>query len=308
MITFMRFILLVVVGTFSAVIIGTFIYFFMMIAAHREPNFYSDIFMQTLFWSGAVIVSTTLLAASSFGDDVAKLFFPIRKQSLREEGQIAPAMANIQKEYRQKYGKEIKVNVHVMDLPHINGIALGQETVAVSTGLLKVATEEELEAVLAHETGHLHNGDGVFNMALITASFPIMFGCTVFSGIYYMLPEQKLSDVGKKNDDIVSTCIFSGTCIIMLICGAFLWASLPAILMMRLFKFFTEWPIEYRADKFAGDLGYGPALVSLFEHIEDEDVRGASGFLKKYIYSHPPTALRIDRLERAMELRAREVV
>ena len=47
-------------------------------------------------------------------------------------------------------------------------------------------------------------------------------------------------------------------------------------------------------------LGYAPALIELFERIEDEDIRNSTGFLSKYLYSHPPTALRIDRLERAI--------
>ena len=36
------------------------------------------------------------------------------------------------------------------------------------------------------------------------------------------------------------------------------------------------------------------------EGIEDEDIRADTGFLKKYLYSHPPTALIIDRLECAL--------
>ena len=68
--------------------------------------------------------------------------------------------------------------------------------------------------------------------------------------------------------------------------------------MIKLIEHTTKWPQEYKADRFAAELGYGPALISLFERIEDEDVRGQYGFLSKYAYSHPPTALRIDRLER----------
>lgn len=58
--------------------------------------------------------------------------------------------------------------------------------------------------------------------------------------------------------------------------------------------------MEYRADEFAMQLGYAPALIELFERVEDEDIRNSTRFLSKYLYSHPPTALRIDRLERAM--------
>lgn len=77
--------------------------------------------------------------------------------------------------------------------------------------------------------------------------------------------------------------------------------SFPVLWLMRGFEVSTQWRIEYRADEFALQLGYAPALIELFERIEDEDIRNSTGFLSKYLYSHPPTALRIDRLERKLQ-------
>ena len=74
----------------------------------------------------------------------------------------------------------------------------------------------------------------------------------------------------------------------------------PIIGIIALLQNCIEWPIEYKADQFAADMGFAPALISLFERIEDEDIRAAEGFLAKYAYFHPPTALRIDRLERGL--------
>ena len=74
--------------------------------------------------------------------------------------------------------------------------------------------------------------------------------------------------------------------------------SFPVIWAFNAMETAVQWPIEYKADEFAADLGYSGGLISLFERIEDEDIRAQTGFLVKYFHTHPPTALRIDRLER----------
>ncbi len=53
--------------------------------------------------------------------------------------------------------------------------------------------------------------------------------------------------------------------------------------------------------EFVMEMGFAPALIDLFERIEDEGIRNQKGFLRKYLYTHPPTALRIDKLERKLQ-------
>jgi len=203
--------------------------------------------------------------ASPMSDGIASLFFPIRKQSLREEEQIKPVLDEVLKLYREKHGEDIVVKLLVMDMPNINGIALGRKTIAVSKGLLSVATDEELAAVISHEIGHLHNRDGVLNMTLFAASSPVILVHRVLSGVVEACPKPNMKIGGGKDDDLTDTLIMVAYGLLMAFCAVFLWPCIAALWVMRSVDFATAWPIEYRADKFAADLGYAPALIELFE-------------------------------------------
>ena len=184
----------------------------------------------------------------------------------------------------------------MMDVPHINGMALSKRTIAVSTGLLKTGTDEEIAGVLAHEIGHLHNRDGFYTLALLIASFPTVF----LNGLAKILIGLGKDETGQGTELTTILIIFFLCGIIMPYYMALWLLSFPVIWLMRAVEFCTQWPIEYRADRFVNSIGLAPALIELLERIEDEDIRNQAGFLSKYIYSHPPTALRIDQLERAV--------
>jgi heat shock protein HtpX len=47
----------------------------------------------------------------------------------------------------------------IVDDPLPNGFAIGKETLILSRTLYETANEDKLAAVIAHEFGHLHNGD-----------------------------------------------------------------------------------------------------------------------------------------------------
>jgi len=258
--------------------------------------------LNSLAWSVLLMGAALVVSISTYGDKISSLFLNHRKTSLREEEKINPALNMIKNQYNQKFGSDLNMKVYVMDEPHINGIALGKETAAVSTGLLKVGTEDEIMGVIAHEAGHLHHKDGVFNLAFITASLPTVFFNYLlrlcFSrGVTFKFMPSSMQDFG---------WLWGGFIVIMFMFFfiyflVFLVLSFPVLWLMRIFETMTQWPIEYKADQFANELGHGEALIELFERIEDEDIRNEAGFLRKYLYYHPPIALRIDKIEWAFK-------
>ena len=260
------------------------------------------LFLNSLLWCSGALVIALLICVSPFGDKIVSLFFATRKQSLREEQKINPAIERIKDLYRQKHGCELDINVCIMDEPHINGMALGRQTAAVSTGLLKVGSEDEIAGVLAHEAGHLHHKDSVLALALLVAGLPTLALNYILRFFFLSSPKPNAAPSGGQDFGWVI-----GMCILILFLMFFayfivFWVlSFPVLWLMRGFEVSTQWKIEYRADEFAMHLGYAPALIELFERIEDEDIRNSTGFLSKYLYSHPPTALRIDRLERKLQ-------
>ncbi|MBI1300067.1 MAG: M48 family metalloprotease [Alphaproteobacteria bacterium] len=306
MITFARFGLLIGMLAFSCLFIGAFLFALNLIwgTITGDQNMTQESLLYVgLLWTIAIMVTLTILSGTFLGDKFAALCFPTRKMSLREEEKINPALDELKTLYKNKHKENLDIRPTVLDVPNINGMAYGQKTIAVSTGLLKVAEDEEITAVLAHEIGHLHHKDGFFNLALFTASYPTYFLHYLFKQIFMILP--KPTSLPSDMWDVIwllKTFVFF---FVMIAMAPFiiLWLiSFPVIWVFNALETTVQWPIEYRADKFAADMGYGPALISLLERIEDEDVRAETGFLVKYFHTHPPTALRIDALERGFQV------
>ena len=296
MITFARFFMFALMTILSTILVGVPLVFGIALAQNgMSPS--SALFCIGLTTLG--LVGLAALAASPSGDSITHLFLPTRKPSLREETRLKPILERLQKFYRDKYGNDIAAKLTVMDMPHINGMAIGKETVAVSTGLLKVGSDDEITAVIAHELGHLHHKDGYFGIALLVVGLPVMTVANIV-GTALELSTDKVKNFGKGRKDYADNMFETAMLVIFFAAMAFLTVLAFFIWIVRSLNKVTAWPIEYRADRFACDMGYGEGLVELLERIEDEDVRGATGFLKKYAYSHPPTALRIDRLERML--------
>lgn len=293
MMTFARLIVLIFMVCFSALFLSSFVY---SLRTFGAGSLNIPVFLESLSWCAPVVAGLTLLAGTVMGDFVAGLFFSLRRRNLREEQKTSGLIERIQNLYAEKYGRSIRPRILMMDVPHINGMAFGRKTIAVSTGLLKTGTDDEIAGVIAHEIGHLHHRDGFYTLALLTASFPTIF----LNGLAKIL-------MGFVRDEKGQGVDIAATLILFFICGigmpyylGFWLMSFPALWLMRAMEFCTLWPIEYRADGFVKSIGLAPALIELFERIEDEDIRNQTGFLSKYIYSHPPTALRIDQLERAL--------
>lgn len=296
MMTLARLFVLIFMVCFSSLFLTSFVYSIRILVTNGSASLDIPLFLETLYWCAPVVAGLTLLAGTVMGDVVAGLFFSLRRRNLREEQKTASLIEHIQNLYGEKYGRSINPRILMMDVPHINGMALGKRTIAVSTGLLKTGTDDEIAGVIAHEFGHLHHRDGFYNLAFVIASFPTLF----LNGLAKILMGFTKEDWGQGEE-------FTTTIILFVLCGLFMpyylafWLlSFLALWLMRVVEFCTLWPIEYRADRFVKGIGLAPALIELFERIEDEDIRNQEGFLSKYLYSHPPTALRIDQLERAL--------
>jgi Zn-dependent protease with chaperone function len=264
--------------------------------------FNMPLFLYSLSVSTSSLLAALLILVSPLGDKIVALFFTTRKKSLREEEVINPAIKRVQQLYRQKFGQDLKIDTYVMDEPHINGLSLGRQSIAVSTGLLKVGSDDEITAILAHEAGHLHNKDGIFNIALLVASLPTIFLNAALKYVLFWGPKPTMpGSNGQSSMFGAGIIVFFILLIFFPYFFVFWLMSFPAILILRAVDMFSAWPIEYRADRFSMNLGLGPAMIELFERIEDEDIRNSTGFMSKYLYSHPPTALRIDKIERNIQ-------
>jgi heat shock protein HtpX len=185
--------------------------------------------------------------------------------------------------------------VAISDLPAPNAFAMGRSpkhaTVCVTTGLLHVLERAELEAVLAHEIGHIRNRDvALMTMASFFASLAALVAqVAAFGGL------------GARDRD-------SGPGIAVILLVSIAVYVISYFLMLALSRY-----REYAADRSAALFtGRPSALASALRRLENapqQDLREvasmqaffivpprAGGALSRLFATHPPTEERIARL------------
>jgi Zn-dependent protease with chaperone function len=237
-----------------------------------------------LYSIALLVVLAILFMTTRLGSGLLRSFFIIRKPTLREEEKLNAALELVQTAYKKKYGSELKIDAYIVDSPTLNGFALGASTVALNRTVVNDTDVEEISAVLAHEAAHLHYGDGLFNA--------LAFGAGSHLQIFF---NGRGKENDKGHDDNSKASWFDlfrlPLMFVLLLAAPLLWVS---YLMDR----YSNWKIEYRADNFADELGFGEGLIKFLERLAGLDVRENHGFTRAYTYSHPATASRIDAIER----------
>lgn len=192
-----------------------------------------------------------------------------------------------------------------------NAFALGRKTVCVTRGILdtKNATQPELEAVLAHEFGHIAHKDTDV-LILLTAGNIIVdlffkflrILVIIFSWISMfvlgIMGAAMKDQVGRDCSDSMGGLGFGlgrlfGWILEKMIA---LWYWFSDVCVMRASR-----KDEYQADEFSFNCGYGNELCSFLDRLEkkshaDEDP-GPTDFFAFLRASHPPIDERINHLQ-----------
>jgi heat shock protein HtpX len=186
--------------------------------------------------------------------------------------------------------------VWVFDAPDPNAFATGptknNAMVAVSTGLLANLNEEEVRSVLAHEMGHVWNGD-MFTTTVL-AGLMNTFVYFIAMWVRRMFEERDQAGLG-----IIASIVLQ---------------IVLSILAMIVINWFSR-RREFEADKFSGK-AYGPApmisaLESIQRYVEAAQVEystqdalatmkisGSTGGWMNLFATHPPIEERIAALKR----------
>ena len=265
----------------------------------------SDLPMWLPIGTAVAMVALGVVSASPWGERFLRLFYPIRRVTRREEAKLGPAFGRVAAAYNAAHDRQLGAELFMIDDPMPQAMALGRGTIAVTRGALDVANESELAGVLAHESGHLHHRDSMVTSALIGMNGISHLQAAVvrisMAGFVVFLMLGMVLMIASKEDMswvaglaiLVPVVLGVGLLLNRLINGV-------VSLVLRL----ADRSVEYRADRFAGELGFGPGLVGFLERLAGMEAKTEHGFLVMYLQSHPPAALRIDRLEAMMEARA----
>lgn len=228
------------------------------------------------------IVTAVILWFSGLWELLMRWVLNCRGLLKKEKERLNPLWDQVRVRAEEKSGEDFsKVKLFVIDDPSSNAFALGRKTISINTGLLSRHTDDEILAVLAHECGHLAYGDPSKNgMSHAIDSESFLFERFLLQ--FYILC--KIPILG----------------IIVLI------SYLPYLLLSKLYTVIDHLHVwlsmglsreaEFRADKFAYDLGYGHGLHNILDGWRESNTPQA-GFLAKLYKSHPDPAKRMLKLE-----------
>jgi heat shock protein HtpX len=200
-------------------------------------------------------------------------------------------------------GIEKMPEVGVYDSADINAFATGatknSSLVAVSTGLLQKMTDDEVEAVLAHEISHVANGD-MITLALVqgVVNAFVMFFARVAA---FAIDQAMRGD----DDEGGGLGYFAHMMVVMVLQIAF------GILAMPIVSYFSRYR-EYRADRGAAKLAGREKMIQALQRLQSNyetmaeskvesnmkamQISSKSSWLA-LISTHPPLEARIRALQ-----------
>jgi len=175
----------------------------------------------------------------------------------------------------------------ISDTNYPNALAAGLKTVAVTRGLLKTATPEEVKGVLAHEVGHLIHGDTKISLVVQVVNTIGNVATAILTAILIFI--STLAGATRERQGVAFSIVVG--------LFALLFKALLSVfqLLIRIGYFAVGRQEEFLADTFAKHLGFANGLVSFLRKIEDFE-EAPAGFWNAVQSTHPPTAVRIDKL------------
>ena len=242
-------------------------------------------------------IFSIVIALSPVGEFIIRIQTGCRALSKEDGSYINPL-------FREVYNRAKKENPSIPDDVQLfvnhdevpNAFATGRKTICITKGLLKEAktSPEAVKAVLGHEFGHISNKDTDFIM-LISVGNLIVNGCILGIQLIITLFRLILSFIGLfiggREGWFYTIVVGLNDLAITLIVGTLMkgWTKLGVWIVMKSYR-----DNEFKADKFAADLGYGEELCSFLNTIDEP---GAKGLFATLESTHPRKEDRIEKLQ-----------
>lgn len=238
------------------------------------------------------------IALSPLGETMLRFIEKLRPLSTKEEKEyLLPIFEEVYenaKEKDQKLNNNIKL--YIIDNMYVNAFAIGRKTIAVTKGAVQTFSQDELKGVIAHEFGHLSNGD---TKALLLSTI----GNGIFSVLIFVLRIIMLiTEVVFSLTRMPFLDVFAVLARFLFDIGVIIFSYVSEILLSVNSRQNELW-----ADKFAFEIGYGEELVSSLYILQKISLPNNLKLLDRLRASHPNTAKRIEQLENLLDTQDEEV-
>jgi len=220
-------------------------------------------------------LASLILAFSPIGEWLLRVMSGARRIKTKKDSEYLMPLFNAVYEDARGYNRHLsrRIKLYIEEDKDVNAFAFGTNSISVTRGAIESLDEDSLKGVIAHEFGHISNGDTKATLVMTIGN-----GAFVLVWLFFKFFLTR----GKHKDDL--QLIFLLNAII-----AFLVTALIAIGNRR---------SEYMADKFAYDIGHGEGLLETLYFFKEMSMGGRMKLRERLRSSHPNTDNRIKRLEK----------
>ncbi len=117
-------------------------------------------------WNSFILVFflygiSILIALSPVGEALLRFIEKVRPIRTKEEKEyLLPIFEEVYENAKEKDEKlNDNIKLYIIDNMYVNAFSIGRKTIAVTMGATQTFTQDELKGIIAHEFGHLSNGD-----------------------------------------------------------------------------------------------------------------------------------------------------
>ena len=236
---------------------------------------------------------SVVIALSFIGEAILRFSVGARPaQTKQDKEYLIPLFEEVYQSAQEKCPKLSKcIKIYITDSMMVNAFATGRDTIVVTRGALSTFSREQLKGVLAHEFGHLANGDtkalllnlvgnGFFTLGLIALKI-VMFIVNFFIAMF-------------DESGVFSIVMLLVTFVINVY--VFLFTTLGRLLLSA-----DSRNAEKFADYFAYEIEYSEGLIEALYLLQKTNFSGKVSIMERLTASHPHTTDRIARLEGLLE-------
>lgn len=235
----------------------------------------SDWYLQ--FLAIGIMASLCGLALTPVGEALFRFTQNAREGLKSEKALLEPIFSRVVK---SAGFERSDFDLLVTDSLEINAYALGRRSVIITRGAMQLP-EQEVEAIFGHELGHMRHHDSVITLMYYTVSTITNIAVKIMLGIAVVM------------------AVFRKTRRLGIIIGA-----IPVVLIWLVIKplevgnRYGSRVKEYRADRFAHEIGYGEGMQMLLTRFLDMEAAPSGKIANSLMATHPRSGKRLLALEK----------